>query len=52
MIARIWKGAVRKQDGDAYAQYMQETGVSGYAKTPATAASGCFGAMSMTGPSS
>jgi heme-degrading monooxygenase HmoA len=34
MIARIWKGAVRKQDGDAYAQYMQQTGVAGYAKTP------------------
>jgi heme-degrading monooxygenase HmoA len=24
MIARIWKGAVRKHDGDAYARYMQE----------------------------
>jgi heme-degrading monooxygenase HmoA len=34
MIARIWKGAVRKQDGDAYAQYMQQTGVADYAKTP------------------
>jgi heme-degrading monooxygenase HmoA len=34
MIARIWKGAVRRQDGDAYAQYMQQTGVAGYAKTP------------------
>ena len=28
MIARIWKGAVRKEDGDAYADYMQETGVA------------------------
>jgi heme-degrading monooxygenase HmoA len=34
MIARIWKGAVRKQDGDAYARYLQETGVAGYAKSP------------------
>ena len=34
MIARIWKGAVRQQDGDAYARYMQETGVAGYARTP------------------
>ena len=34
MIARIWKGAVRKQDGDAYARYMQGTGVAGYAKSP------------------
>ena len=34
MIARIWKGAVRKQDGDAYARYMQATGVAGYAKSP------------------
>ena len=30
MIARIWKGAVRRRDGDAYARYMQETGVAGY----------------------
>jgi heme-degrading monooxygenase HmoA len=34
MIARIWKGAVRRRDGDAYARYMQETGVAGYATTP------------------
>ena len=34
MIARIWKGAVRKADGDAYAEYMQSTGVPGYASTP------------------
>ena len=34
MIARIWKGAVRKQDGDAYARYMQDTGVASYAETP------------------
>ena len=31
MIARIWRGAVAKADGDAYALYMQETGVAGYA---------------------
>lgn len=34
MIARIWKGAVLREDGDAYADYMRETGVSGYAQTP------------------
>ena len=34
MIARIWKGAVRADDADAYADYMQGTGVSGYAHTP------------------
>lgn len=34
MIARIWRGAVARQDGDAYADYMQETGVAGYVKTP------------------
>lgn len=34
MLARIWKGAVRKDDGDAYARYMQDTGVAGYAGTP------------------
>lgn len=31
MIARTWRGAVRREDGDAYAAYMQETGVAGYA---------------------
>ena len=31
MIARIWKGAVRRADTDAYAAYMRETGVPGYA---------------------
>lgn len=34
MIARIWQGAVRREDGDAYAEYLQETGVQGYAQTP------------------
>jgi heme-degrading monooxygenase HmoA len=34
MIARIWTGAVRAADGDAYAAYMEETGVAGYAGTP------------------
>ncbi|HYM50867.1 MAG TPA: antibiotic biosynthesis monooxygenase [Candidatus Limnocylindrales bacterium] len=34
MIARIWKGTVRRGDSDAYAQYMRGTGVSEYAKTP------------------
>jgi heme-degrading monooxygenase HmoA len=34
VIARIWNGAVRKADGDAYAEYMRETGVAGYARTP------------------
>jgi heme-degrading monooxygenase HmoA len=31
LIARIWKGAVRQDDGDAYAEYMQTTGIPGYA---------------------
>ena len=34
MIARIWKGAVRRRDGDAYARYMQDTGVAGYVRSP------------------
>ena len=33
MIARVWRGAVRAADGDAYADYMQGTGVAGYAAT-------------------
>jgi heme-degrading monooxygenase HmoA len=34
MIARIWRGAVRRQDGDAYAEYMDRTGVAAYKATP------------------
>lgn len=34
MIARIWRGAVRAADADAYAAYMENTGVAGYAETP------------------
>lgn len=34
LIARIWRGAVRKEDGDAYARYMQDTGVADYAGIP------------------
>jgi heme-degrading monooxygenase HmoA len=34
LIARIWGGAVRREDGDAYADYMEATGVSGYLETP------------------
>jgi len=34
MIARIWRGAVRAQDADAYAAYVQRTGIEGYQRTP------------------
>ena len=34
MIARIWTGAVRREDGDEYAEYMRATGLAGYAATP------------------
>ncbi len=34
MIARIWRGAVAQADGDAYADYMDGTGMAGYTKTP------------------
>jgi heme-degrading monooxygenase HmoA len=34
VIARVWKGQVRSDDRDAYADYMQNTGVAGYASTP------------------
>jgi heme-degrading monooxygenase HmoA len=33
VIARTWRGAVRAEDADAYAAYMQETGVRDYAET-------------------
>jgi heme-degrading monooxygenase HmoA len=34
MIARIWRGVVRKADRDAYAAYMHGTGVAAYSATP------------------
>jgi heme-degrading monooxygenase HmoA len=34
VIARIWRGAVRREDGDAYAEYIETTGVAGYRDTP------------------
>lgn len=34
MIARIWRGVVRAQDADAYAAYVQRTGIEGYESTP------------------
>ena len=34
MIARIWTGAVRSADKDAYTDYMHATGVAEYARTP------------------
>jgi heme-degrading monooxygenase HmoA len=34
MIARIWRGAVRRADGDAYVRYIDETGLAAYAGTP------------------
>jgi heme-degrading monooxygenase HmoA len=34
MIARIWRGAVAQADGDAYAEYMDGTGMAGYRNTP------------------
>jgi heme-degrading monooxygenase HmoA len=34
MVARIWRGVVRSEDGDAYAAYMGETGLAGYLAIP------------------
>lgn len=34
MIARIWRGAVRQEDADEYAEYMRVTGVGAYRMTP------------------
>jgi heme-degrading monooxygenase HmoA len=33
MIARFWRGVVRKADRDDYASYMRETGVAAYSAT-------------------
>ncbi len=34
MIARSWRGAVRTADAEAYAAYIDETGMRHYASTP------------------
>lgn len=34
MIARTWRGAVRTQDAEAYAAYIDDTGMKAYAATP------------------
>ncbi|WP_028065717.1 hypothetical protein [Solirubrobacter soli] len=34
MIARSWRGAVRTEDAEAYAAYIDETGMRHYAETP------------------
>jgi len=34
VIARIWRGVVRRSDADEYARYIDETGIAEYAETP------------------
>ena len=34
MIARSWRGAVRNEDAEAYAAYIDETGMKAYGATP------------------
>jgi heme-degrading monooxygenase HmoA len=34
MIARIWRGWVRTEDRDAYAAYIEATGIAHYRSTP------------------
>ena len=34
MIARIWRGAVSREDADAYADYIANTGMAEYRSTP------------------
>lgn len=34
MLARIWKGATRAKDADAYVKYLEATGFSEYRSTP------------------
>ena len=34
MIARMWRGAVRRDDADAYVEYIANTGMAEYRATP------------------
>ncbi len=33
MIARVWRGAVKRDDAEEYAQYIRDTGFAEYART-------------------
>lgn len=33
-VARLWRGATRTEDGDAYLAYLHETGIHEYRSTP------------------
>ena len=37
MIARIWRGTVRRADAEEYVGYVQETGIEHYRSTPGNA---------------
>ena len=37
MIARIWRGWTRRDDADAYVDYLRETGIAAYRETPGNA---------------
>jgi heme-degrading monooxygenase HmoA len=34
VIARTWRGAVKREDAEAYAAYIDETGIAAYVATP------------------
>src|SRR5438067_13820090 len=34
MMSRIWRGVVRRNDDDGYADYIRQTGFNEYAETP------------------
>jgi heme-degrading monooxygenase HmoA len=34
MIVRIWRGVVRTEDADTYAEYIRDTGFTEYGETP------------------
>lgn len=38
MIARTWRGWVRSEDREAYADYVEETGMAHYRQTPGNVA--------------
>jgi heme-degrading monooxygenase HmoA len=34
MIARMWRGVVRREDADEYSEYIERTGIAEYKRTP------------------
>jgi heme-degrading monooxygenase HmoA len=42
MIARIWRGATKAEDGETYLRYLHETGLRAFRETPGNVGAYCL----------